>query len=154
MGKGFICLQAAQVLRVRAGDVDRDIVGVGINRFQAAKVILRGVFDRRAGIFAYVQSQQHGDICMTAKSSALHMVGEGFQTLVVETESVDQCLRCRQAEHAGFGVAGLTHGRDRTHFDKTKSHGSPSVDATRIFVQARSKTHTVGESQTGQFHRI
>ena len=103
----LVALQAAQVLGVGAGDVDRDVVGVRVNAVQADQVVVGGVFNGRGGVFADVQAQQQGRALALAQGRALHVGNKGIQPVVVEAQAVDQRVGLGQAEHAGLGVAGL-----------------------------------------------
>ena len=79
---------------------------------------------------------------------------EGVEAVVVETEPVDQGLRLRQAEHARLGVARLCLGCHGADLDEAETHGAKRIDAAGILVQASGEPDPVGETQSGQLHRI
>ena len=153
--EGLIALQGAQVLGVGTGNVDRDVVGVREDAFQAGQVILRGLIDRGGGILANVQPQQHGATSLGAAAlGLLHVAQKGVQPFVVESQPVDQCMGFGQTEQARLWVARLGFGCDRAHLDKAKAHGSQSVDAASILVQTGGKTNSVGEAEPRQLNRV
>jgi hypothetical protein len=102
----LVALQRAQVLGVGARDVDRHVVGVRVHAVQAGQVVVGRALDRRGGVLADVQPQQHRP-CAGAKARALHVGDEGIQAFVVEAQPVDQRVGLRQAEHARLRVARL-----------------------------------------------
>ena len=88
------------------------------------------------------------------KLRAFDVGDESLQPAVVKTQSVDQGILFRNAEHARLGVARLRQGRDRAYFDKAKTHRFQAVDAAGIFVQACGQANAVGECQSGKGHRV
>ncbi len=153
--QGCIALQGAQVLGVGGTDVDRDVVGVWIHPLQAQQVIVRGVLDRRGGVLADVEAQEHR---MRAGAGVVvrlpHVVQERVQAFVVETEAVDEGVGFRQAEHARLGVAGLGARGDGAHFDEAEPHGTQRVDAARVLVQSCGEAHAVGEGEARELDGI
>jgi hypothetical protein len=87
---------------------------------------------------------------LVAKARPLHIGDESVQALVVEAQAVDQGIGFRQAEHAGFGVAGLRLGRDGAHLDKTEAHRGQAIDAAGVLVEPGGQSHPVRELQAGQ----
>ena len=149
--QGFVALQRAQVLGVWTGNIDRDVVRVGVNAAQGGQVVLRGVFDRGGRVFTDIQAQQHlAGMGSLPQPGLLDVVDKAVQTLVVEAESIDQGLFLGQAEHARLGVAGLPQRCHGAHFHKAKAERSPGVDATGILVQSGGQPHAVGKNQPSQ----
>ena len=148
----FIALQRAQVLRVGAGDVDGDIVGVRVDAGQADQVVVHRPFDRRGGVLADVQPQDAAGA--TEAACALHVGQEGLQPLVVEAQAVDQRAGVGQAEHARLGVAGLAQRGDRADLDEAEAHRAQPVDAAAVLVQPGGQPDAVGKTQSGHGDRI
>src|SRR5690606_22420356 len=82
-----------------------------------------------------------------AKAAALDVGNKGSQSEVVESESVDQCLRSRQPEQAWLRVAGLRARRDGANFHETKSQGGQGVDVGAVLVQPRSEPDGIAQGQ-------
>ena len=82
----FIALQGTQILGVRTGDVDGDVVGLRVDAVQASQVIIHRVFDRRDSVFADVQAQQQRQLAtgLLAKSGCPHMAQKGVQPFIVK----------------------------------------------------------------------
>ena len=158
-----VALQRAQILRVWAGDVDGHVVGIRVDPVQTGQVVLRGLLNRRSGVFSDVQAQQHGGgaccrgLCFLARlveGRALHVCNERLQTIIVEAQPIDECISLGQAEHAGLGVAALGARRDGAHFHKAEAHGAQTIDAARVLVEPGGQPHAVGKGEPGEFHRI
>ena len=97
----LVALQRAQVRGVGAGDVDRHVVGMRIHAVQADQVVVHGPLDRRCGVLADVEAQQHRRLAGVApEARALHVGQEGVQPFVVEAQPVDERVALRQPEHA------------------------------------------------------
>ena len=144
----FIALQGTQILGVRTGDVDGDVVGLRVDAVQASQVIIHRVFDRRDSVFADVQAQQQRQLAtgLLAKRGRPHMAQKGVQPFLVKTQPVDQRVGLRQPEHARFGVARLRLGRDGAYLNKAKTHGGQAVYAARVLVQPGGHAYTVRKS--------
>ena len=147
----FVALQRAQVLRVGAGDVDGDVVGVWVDAGQADQVVIDRVLDRRDGVLADVQAQ---DAAVAAKARLLDVGQEAVEAFVVEAQAVDQRARLGQAEHARLWVARLGLGRDGAHLDEAKAHGAQAIDHAPVLVQASGHAHAVGEGDASQRHWV
>ena len=80
-------LQLAQVLGVRARDVDGDVVGVRVHAIQAGEVVVGGARDRRRRVLADVETQ---DAAAPAKARAPDVADERAEPVVVEAHAVDQ----------------------------------------------------------------
>ena len=146
-----VVLQGAQVLSVRAGDVDGDIVGVRVHTVQAQQVVVGGAFDRRARVLADVEAEH---AALAAKTGTLHVRQEGVQPVVVEAQPVDQCPRFRQPVHARLGIARLRLRRHGADLDETETHRTQSVDAAAILVQAGRQSDAVRKPQPGHRDRV
>ena len=147
-----IALQFAQVLGVRTGDIDCDVVGMGKYPFEREQVIVGGPLDRCDCVLADVESD---DSALGAEGPGpLHIGQERRQAFVVEAQAIDQGFGFGQAEHPWLVVAGLRFGCHRTDFDEAKTHGAEAVDAAAILVQSGGQADPVGELQSGQLQGV
>ena len=143
----LVALQRAQVLRVRAGDVDGHVVGMRVHAGQADQVVVDGALDRRGGVLADVQAE---DAAAAPERGRPRDVGqEGVEAVVVETQPVDQRVGRGQPEHARLRVAGLRLRGHRADLDEAEAHRAQAVDAAAVLVQAGRQADAVGEAQAG-----
>ena len=146
-----VTLQVAQILGVRARDVDGHVVGVRVHAVQAQQIVVDGAFDRRGRVLADVQAE---DAAAGAEFRLLHVGQEGAETFVVETEPVDQRVRFGQAEHARLRIAALSFRRHGADLDETETHRRQAVDAAAVLVQAGGQADAVRELQARHRHRV
>ncbi len=145
-------LQRAQVGGVRAGDVDRHVVGVRVDAVEARQVVVGGALDRRGGVLADVQAEDAAGAAEAAR--APHVGEEGGQPLVVEAEPVDERAGGGQAEHARLRVARLRQRRHRADLDEAEAHRAQAVDGAAVLVEPGGEADAVREAQPGERRRV
>ena len=122
-----------------------------IHTTQTNEIVVGGPLDGGAGILANVQAQQS---TLTSELRLFHIGYKSFEPLVVKTQSVDQSLGFGQSEHAGFVVAGLRQRRDCAHLNKTKAHGTQTINASCIFIKSCRHAHAIGKSEARQLNGV
>ena len=149
--EGGVRLQRAQVLRVRARDVDGDVVGMRIDAGEADQVVVGGALDRRRRVLADVQAE---DAAAGAKARLPDVGDERGQAVVVEAEPVDQRAGLGDAEHARLRIARLRQRRHRADLDEAEAHRAEGVDAAAVLVEPGGQADAVRKRQPGDRHRV
>jgi hypothetical protein len=72
---------------------------------------------------------------------------------VVETHTVDDALRFRNAEQARPGIAILRPWCDRADFEKTEAQAGQAVNVVAVLVQPGGEANRVGECQPHDLNR-
>ena len=142
-----LALQRAQVLGVRAGDIDRDVAGVRVGFFQADQVVVGGALDGCVGVLADVDAED------ALVAGALDVGEQGVDAVVVETHAVDDALGLGQTEHARFGVARLRARRDGADLDAAEAPEGEPVNGVAVLVEAGGEADAVGEVESHDAYR-
>ena len=124
-----------------------------VDAFEANQIVAGGFFDRRDGVLADVQAQQHG-LALGTRLRELDVANERVEAFIVEAQSVDERVGGGQAEHARLGIAGLALGRHGADFHKAEAHGGQAVNDAGVLVQTGGHAHAVGEFQSRKFDGV
>ena len=135
----FLRLHLAQPGRVGRGDVDRDVIGVRIDRTQRGEVIVHGVFQRRVLVLANVDADQAGALPL------VFVVQELRETDVVEAHAVDDGALRRQAEQPRFWVARLRARRDRAELQESETEIREYRCEVGVLVEAGGEADRIGK---------
>ena len=137
----FLLLEVAQTRGVRRGDVDGDVIGMGVYRLHRRAVIVYGPFDGGVPVLSDVDADRAG-------SSLLREVGDEFlHADIVESHAVDQRAMARQTKHARPGVSGLRSRRDGAELEMAETEVGQRPDVPGVFIQTGGETHGVGKTQ-------
>jgi hypothetical protein len=148
----LVVLQRAQIARVGARDVDRDVIGMRVDRVEPGEIVGRRALDRRRRVLADVEAD---DAARGAKTPRLFDVGdEGVDAVVVEPEAVDQRLRLGQPEEPRLRVAGLRLRRHGADFDEAEAERAEPVDAAAVLVEPGGEPDPVRELEPRDGDRI
>ena len=146
-----VLLQFAQVLGVRAGNVDRHVARGVINPVEADQVVIDGFLDRRVEVLADINAED------AAGLGELRLCDVGQQlvdAVVVEAHAVDDRLLLRDAEHAWLGVARLRARCHRADLDEAEAEARQRVDVLTVLVESCGEADRIGEGEPHQFDRV
>ena len=90
--QSFTKLQGTQPRCVRGGDIDRHIIRMGINRFQAVEVIFVSIFHRGGQVFADINTDD------PLKLTLLHLLNKVMHPFIIEAHTVDNRFFFRDTE--------------------------------------------------------
>ena len=138
LAKLFTRLHVAQARRVRRGDVDGQIAGVGRKPGNAAFIVSDAVGAVLVG--ADIDADDAG----AALAGGKPLFG-GRVALIVEAQPVDhRFVRC-QPEDARLRVAGLRQRRDRADLGKAEAEAKQRIGNLGVLVVAGGHAERIGE---------
>src|SRR5690606_23158862 len=123
---------------------DGDVIRMRKDALESEQVVIDGTFHGGGGVLAYVQTKNSALLPPLAFPD---IVNKGGQSLIVESQAVDQRLGTRQAKHAWLGVARLGQRRDGAHLDKAETQIAQGVDMSAVLVQACRQADRVVQAQ-------
>src|SRR5207302_2931277 len=132
-------LKVPETLRVRRGDVYRDVGSLRTDFFEARLVVVDRALARRVGVLADVDTE---DAAPARAGDVLH---ERVDADVVEAETVDERLRLRQPEQARLRIARLRARRYRADLDEAEAQLRQRVDVLGVLVETRGEAHGIGK---------
>ena len=146
----IVLLQLAQILGIGRRNVDRDIAGVVVDLLQADQIIVGCIFDRGRGVLADIDPENAPFFWELSRPNVLQQT---INPAVVETHTVDDALRFRNAEQARPGIAILRPWCDRADFEKTEAQAGQAVNVVAVLVQPGGEANRVGECQPHNLNR-
>ena len=134
----------AQVLRVRARDVDRHVVGVRIDAGEADQVVVDGALDRRGRVLADVQAEDAAAARESAPAGRWRM--KAARPSLLKPSRLISAVALDEAEHARLRIARLRQRRDRADLDAAEAERAEGVDAAAVLVEPGGQADAVRES--------
>jgi hypothetical protein len=147
----IVPLQFAQILRVRAGNIDRDVTGRVIDAIKAGQIVIGGLVDRGIEVLADVDAENSA----AARELGGSDIGQQLvHAIVVEAHTIDDRLPLRNAEQARPGIPRLRTGGDGPYLDGAETKRCQRIDVVAVLVQTSRQTNRVGEAETHDLHRV
>ena len=138
-------LQIAKAGGVWRADVDDEVVGVRVQHFEGAKVVVRGVFVGRGLVLPEVDSNPN-----RRRQRSGEVRGDARPADAVEPEAVDDRAIALQPEQPRPWIARLRPGRHRAHFHERKAERRPRRRGRAVLVEPGRKPNRMIEGESKQ----
>src|SRR5262249_48049410 len=110
------------------------------------EIIVRSPFERCCTGFSNVDTNWN---CRPSPAFAQFRqpFRDDVRAVIIETESIDQCVLLRQSKDAGLGIPRLRFRSDGPDFDEPEPERCPGGKCNTVFVQPGSKSDRIWKVQ-------
>ena len=146
-------LQGAKSRRVWRADIDCNVIREGRELAERVKIILGRLFERRDFRFPDVDTDWNLRPAF-ALSQSPQSIGHHIGAIVIETESINQCLLLRVTEDSRLRIPRLRFGGHSSDFDKAEAQRGPCGKRDPVLIEARGQPDRIAKGQAEEVDRL